>query len=60
MCWMCGASADGPLSFADCSPTAPWRAARRTHESYVGELEAEGKSIVEKKSVAMNADKVSG
>ena len=42
MCWMCDASANGPLAFANCSADAPWRATRRTHESYVLKLAADG------------------
>ena len=45
MCWMCGASAAGPMTFADCSPAALWRATKRSHESYVAELDAKGKEL---------------
>ena len=45
MCFLCGASAEGPLAFADCSRGAPWRATRKTHESYSADLTASGKQL---------------
>ena len=45
MCWLCAASANGPLSFSNFSDDAPWRATKRTHESYLAELAASGSPI---------------
>ena len=45
MCWMCDASANGPLSFSNCSADAPWRATRRTHESYIAAIRARGGAV---------------
>ena len=45
MCWICRAVADGILSFTDCSPTAAWRATRRTHEGFLRELRRAGKAL---------------
>ena len=45
MCWMCDASAEGPLSFANFAADAPWRATRRTHEVYVAKLRATGRAL---------------
>ena len=45
MCWICQASANGPLSFSNFADDAPWRSTVRTHESYIAELRAAGKNI---------------
>ena len=46
MCWMCKASSNIPhLRWVLCNLEAGWRATRRTHESYVAELEAEGRDL---------------
>ena len=45
MCFLCGASASGPLAFGDCSRDAPWRATRKTHESYSAALAATGSQL---------------
>ena len=45
MCFLCGASSNGPLAFANCSREAPWRATRKTHESYSAALAASGKQL---------------
>ena len=45
MCWLCQASSRGPLRFTNFADDAAWRATRRTHESYVAELQAAGKPL---------------
>ena len=46
MCWQCAASSSNPeLTFTDFSQTAKWRTTRRTHASYLAELERDGKVV---------------
>ena len=45
MCWMCKAETEGPLRFTACGTAAAWRATRRSHESYLLELAADGKEV---------------
>jgi len=45
MCWLCDASASGRLAFSKMGPTAPWRDTRRTHETYMARLAAEGSPV---------------
>ena len=43
MCWLCEASAAGPLAYTNFNADAPWRRTKRTHQSYLAQLEASGK-----------------
>ena len=45
MCWMCKAAGFGDLSFTSCGSDAAWRRTMQTHESWIAELEAEGKEL---------------
>ena len=45
MCWLCSASADGPLRFTACGAGAAWRDTRRSHESFLLECAANGKEV---------------
>lgn len=45
MCWLCKASSGGPLAFTNFTADAPWRATKRTHESYLAELAADGRPV---------------
>ena len=45
MCWLCQASADGPLKFTDCSTGAAWRGTRRSHDSFLAEKAAKGEPV---------------
>ena len=44
MCWICKASSNNDaLGYTACGPEAGWHSTRRTHESYLEELEADGR-----------------
>ena len=49
MCWMCAASNSiAHLAWEDFGPDAGWRRTRRTHESYLEELHAQGRERLKK------------
>ena len=45
MCWMCSAEKDGPRTWRNFGPAAPWRPTRKSHRSWQEELEREGSSM---------------
>lgn len=44
MCWMCAATGVGKLAWRNFAGSAPWRATRRSHRSWLAGLRNEGKS----------------